>query len=124
VLIVEDEVMIHLLFSDVLEERGVKAVFAVDAIQAINALDAPGAEFRVLVTDINLGRGQLTGWDVARRARDLVPALPVVYMTGDCAGEWATHAVESSVLLTKPFGIGHAVDVIVQLAGAPGVSVD
>lgn len=44
----------------------------------------PGAH-RALVADINL-RGRLSGWDAARRLREIVPYLPVPYMTG-AAGE-------------------------------------
>jgi hypothetical protein len=36
---------------------------------------------RALVTDIDLGGSSPTGWDVARRARELHPELPVVYLS-------------------------------------------
>jgi hypothetical protein len=44
-----------------------------------------------------------TGWDVAKRAREIVPTIPVVYMTGDGVVEWTSKGVPYSLLLTKPF---------------------
>ena len=40
------------------------------------------ADYRALVTDVNLAPGKLTGWDVAKRGRGINADLPVVYMTG------------------------------------------
>jgi hypothetical protein len=37
-----------------------------------------------MITNISLGVGA-DGWDVARRARELTPELPVVYMSGASA---------------------------------------
>ena len=61
--------------------------------------DAP---IRALVTDIDLGT-QVTGWDVARRARELQADIPVVYMTGGSADEWSANGVPNSILIAKPF---------------------
>jgi hypothetical protein len=44
-------------------------------------LDASEGKYRALVTDINLGRDKIDGWDVARRAREIDPNFPVVYMS-------------------------------------------
>jgi len=65
-------------------------------------LEAKGAAYNALVTDVNLG-GKLTGWDVAKRARELTPDMPVIYMTGAAANEWASNGVPNSILLSKPF---------------------
>ncbi len=58
--------------------------------------------YRALVTDIHL-QGALTGWDVAKRARELNPDMPVIYMTGAGADQWPSHGVPNSLLLQKPF---------------------
>lgn len=119
VLVVEDEVMIHLMLEEAFRQDGFATAFATDASQAIKALEAPGADFRALVTDISLGRSLPTGWDVARRARALSPELAVVYLTGQCAADWVTDGVEHSVLLTKPFGLRDLVDAVIRLLNAP-----
>jgi hypothetical protein len=38
-----------------------------------------------------------------RSQREISPAFPIIYITGAAAGEWASHGVPNSVLLTKPF---------------------
>ena len=63
---------------------------------------------------MNLG-GELTGWDVARAAREQFPTLPVVYVTGDSAHEWAAHGVPNSILLSKPFVEAQIVNAVATL---------
>jgi hypothetical protein len=41
-------------------------------------LGAADAKFLALVTDIDLGRDKLDGWEVARRAREINPIFPIV----------------------------------------------
>jgi DNA-binding response OmpR family regulator len=71
------------------------------------------------VTDINLGHGPLSGWDVARRGKEVNP-VPVVYMTGDSAAHWAAQGVPNSVLLTKPFAPAQLLTAVSQLLNASG----
>jgi DNA-binding response OmpR family regulator len=103
VLVVEDEPVIYELLEDALSEAGFKVSYAPNAEAAIDAIEAADMDYAALVTDIALVRGGATGWDVARRARELRASLPVVYMTGDSAGDWASNGVPNSVLITKPF---------------------
>ena len=102
VLIVDDEALIHLALQDALEAGGFAVAAASRAEEAIAMLEAEGAAYNALVTDVNLG-GKLTGWDVAKRARELTPDMPVIYMTGAAANEWASNGVPNSILLSKPF---------------------
>ena len=76
--------------------------------------------YRALVTDINL-RGRMTGWEVAKQAREIDPAFPIVYMTGAAADDWASHGVPNSILLVKPFAPAQLVTAVSQLlnTGAP-----
>jgi DNA-binding response OmpR family regulator len=87
---------------------------------ALQLLDDESRRYRALVTDINLGHGTLSGWDVARRGREVNPELPVVYMTGDSAAEWAAQGVPNSVLLTKPFAPAQLLTAVSQLLNASG----
>jgi len=102
VLIVDDEALIHLALQEALEAGGFAVAAASRAEEAIAMLEAKGAAYNALVTDVNLG-GKLTGWDVAKRARELTPDMPVIYMTGAAANEWASNGVPNSILLSKPF---------------------
>ena len=114
VLVVEDEILIQHVVDDALSEGGFKVVLAASGESAIKLFDEQPT-YRALVTDVNLGPDRLSGWDVARHARELIPDLPVVYMTGDSAAEWAAHGVPNSVLLTKPFAPVQLLTAIAQL---------
>jgi CheY-like chemotaxis protein len=71
-------------------------------------------KYCVLVTDINL-RGKMDGWEVARQARDLDPAFPIVYMTGVAADKWPSHGVPNSIILNKPFAPAQLVTAVSNL---------
>jgi CheY-like chemotaxis protein len=80
-----------------------------------------GGNYRVLVIDIKPGKDRIRGWDVARRARAINPDLPVVYITGANADEWAVQGVPNSVLLNKPFAPAQLITAVSQLlnTGSP-----
>ena len=88
---------------------------------AVELLDASHSKYRALVTDINLGRGKMDGWEVARHAREIDPAFPVVYMSGDSAEDWGSKGVPNSIMLAKPFAPAQLVTAVSQLlnAGTP-----
>jgi DNA-binding response OmpR family regulator len=115
VLVVEDDDLIRGLAEETLGEGGFKVSIASTAEQAVELLDAQEAPYRALVTDVNLASANLTGWDVARRARELNPDIPVVYMTGDGAAEWTSQGVPNSILLTKPFAPAQLLTAVSQL---------
>jgi DNA-binding response OmpR family regulator len=89
-------------------------VIASSGEQAVSLLDAIKPKYRALVTDVKLS-GKIEGWEIAKYAREIDPALPVVYMTGDSADDWAANGVPSSILLTKPFAPAQLVTAVSQL---------
>jgi DNA-binding NtrC family response regulator len=101
-LLVEDDVSLQDLLQIALSDEGFEVVLARNGTKAIAELDANGARFKGLVTDIRLGAGP-NGWDVGHRAREVVSGLPVVYMSGDSAHEWSANGVPESIMLQKPF---------------------
>jgi DNA-binding NtrC family response regulator len=120
ILLVEDEELIRNIVEETLDDGGFKVVLAESGEEAVKLLDASDPKYRALVTDIRLGRGTLTGWDVARHARSIDPELAVVYMTGDSAAEWAAQGVPNSVLLTKPFAPAQLTTAVAQLLNVGG----
>ncbi|MHC4053415.1 response regulator [Bradyrhizobium sp. 25ACV] len=114
VLVVEDDFLIQDLVREALSEGGFEAQVVPSGEDAIHLLEAEIAKHRALLTDVNL-RGSLTGWDVAKRARELNPAVPVIYMTGAAADEWPSRGVPNSVLLNKPFAPAQVVTAVSQL---------
>ena len=102
VLVVEDEFLVQAQLAAPLEEAGFKALTAMKGAEAITILEREGADVRALITDVNLG-GDLTGWDVAQKARELNPHIPVIYTTSSSSEDWAAHGVPNSVHICKPF---------------------
>ena len=67
--------------------------------------------------DIRLGAGP-DGWAVARRARELVPTMPVVYMSGDSSPEWSSKGVPNSLMVAKPFAPAQIITAVSTLLNA------
>lgn len=117
VLIAEDEAEIRNILQDTFEEGGFDVFLVATGEEAISALDGQGENLRAVVTDIRLG-GDITGWDVARHARQLKPEMPVVYMTGTEGSDWAALGVPNSILITKPFAPTQVLTAVSQLLNA------
>jgi CheY-like chemotaxis protein len=117
ILVVEDEPALRQIMVVMLEEAGYAVVSFENGEEAIATLESKISDYLALVTDVRLSRGKhrLTGWDVAQRARELNPELPVIYMTGDSAADWPSHGVPKSVLVTKPFVPSQIITALAQL---------
>jgi len=117
VFVVEDEEPIRQLLDEALSDGGFAVTMAGNGEEAIAMLDAADAAFAALVTDVNLA-GKFTGWEVAAHAREINGALPIIYITGGSAHDWASKGVPNSILLTKPFAVAQVVTAVAQLLNA------
>lgn len=117
VLIVEDDPSIQEIVEDALKEGGFDAAIAASAEEAVTLMKGNVMNYRALVTDINL-KGRMSGWEVAKKAREIDPAFPIVYMTGAAADDWPSHGVPHSILLVKPFAPAQLVTAVAQLLNA------
>jgi len=115
ILIVEDETILLIDLQAGLEDGGYTVLAAQDGEEALSVIAAEGGQIRVLVTDIDLGRSGVNGWDIAERAREGQPDLPVIYMTGASADEWASRGVPRSILLPKPFAMAQITSAVSRL---------
>jgi DNA-binding response OmpR family regulator len=115
ILVVEDDQLIQSVVEASLTDGGFEIVIASSGENALELLDASEGKYRALVTDINLGRDKIDGWDVARHAREIDPAFPVIYMSGRDAGDWASKGVPNSIMLAKPFAPAQLVTAVSQL---------
>lgn len=120
VLIVEDDLAIQAIVDEALNEAGFETALAPSAEEAVTLLKGKVANYKALVTDINL-KGMMNGWQVAKAAREIDPTFPIVYMTGAAAGDWPSHGVPNSILLEKPFAPAQLITAVSQLlnAGTP-----
>ena len=122
VLVVDDESLIGIMIEDALHDGGFRSVLVNSGEKAIPLLTAEPEKFCALVTDINLGPQRLRGWDVARKARELQTAIPVVYVTGDSAEEWSANGVPNSMLVPKPFVAAQILAAVAELLNHNAVS--
>jgi DNA-binding response OmpR family regulator len=100
-LYVEDELITQRCVVDTLREAGFAVTVASDAAAAMNLLETVTEPFRGLITDVDFGQG-LDGWGIARRARELVDTIPVVYVSGASQHDWTSKGVPASVMIAKP----------------------
>ena len=113
VLIVDDEPHIVELIVEALSERGVKVASALTDHDAFDLLERNAQDLSMLVTDINLGKG-VTGFDVARKARELNPSLTIVYITGQ-PQKLDRFGVDGALLVEKPFRSDEFAEQVVAL---------
>jgi two-component system, response regulator PdtaR len=100
-LVVEDDFLVRLTLVDALSDGGFEVLEAADAKEALT-LVCDRDDIAAMLTDINLPGGS-DGFALARAARVIRPALPVVYASGRYSGAEQGQAVEGSHFLAKPF---------------------
>ena len=116
VLLVEDETLILEMVSDVLSEQGFEVHAVSNANEALRYLTA-GSVVDVLFTDINLPG--MDGLSLATLARQMRPALPVVYASGRVASLAVTDTVPRSEFVPKPYDLERIGNVLTKVAGQP-----
>jgi CheY-like chemotaxis protein len=111
-LVVDDEEPVGSVVGDVLETLGHQALVLSDGARAIERLRAE--RFDVVFTD--LAMPGVSGWEVARVAREVSPALPVFVVTGFgvevSAEERRAHGVHA--VYAKPLKIEDVMEAVAQ----------
>jgi DNA-binding response OmpR family regulator len=100
VLLVEDELMICEWVAESLSEQGFAVQTASNAADALRHLASDPVD--VLFTDINLPGG-MDGAALARRARELLPHLPVVYASARVTMLAPEARVPGAIIVPKPY---------------------
>jgi len=102
VLLVEDDRSICDVIAELLSDLGFETVCVHTDRQAYDALPTLPT-FSALVVDVNLGAGT-TGFDVARFARQVLPEVAVIYISGQASPDsFRAFGVRDSAFLLKPF---------------------
>jgi CheY-like chemotaxis protein len=115
-LVVEDDFLVRLTLVDALSDGGFEVLEAADAREALT-LVCDRDDIAAMLTDINLPGGS-DGFALARAARVIRPALPVVYASGRYGGAEDGQAVDGSRFLAKPFTPSLAAAVLHDMIGA------
>jgi DNA-binding response OmpR family regulator len=121
ILVIEDEYALHGFVEDALAEAGFATEIFSSVEEALTLFQS--GKYKALVTDIRL-KSTSNGWEGARQVREREPHLPVIYMTGAAAVEWASRGVPGSIILSKPFAPAQLVTAVSQLINAAGPSAD
>ena len=119
VLVVEDEVLIRNLVADVLSASGFLVHEVTTADEAMEYIDS-GAAIDVLFTDVNLPGG-MNGAELAVRAREIRPEMPIVYASGRYKLSEIAPLVSRSLFMAKPYDPNDVCAILTRLteAGSP-----
>jgi CheY-like chemotaxis protein len=101
ILSVDDDFVSNMDTCEFLRGHGFTVSEVYCAFAAFEVIDRHGY-LSGLVTDIDLGAGA-SGFEVARRARQVHPGLPVVFISGMPAARHRAQGVENAVFIEKPF---------------------
>jgi two-component system, response regulator PdtaR len=100
VLLVEDEFLISEWVAQALSEQGFAVQTAANASDALGHLASDQVD--ILFTDINLPGG-MDGAALARRAREMLPNLPVVYASARATMLAPDARVPGAIIVPKPY---------------------
>lgn len=119
VLVVDDEAALVTLLSDALVDLGYAVHGCPSGVAAREALRAAPDAFDVMVTDERMPG--LSGIELARQARALRPAMPIVLVSGFLGGRIAAQAREAGIteVLKKPLSTRELAVVLARLLGPP-----
>ena len=99
VLVVEDEFLIRMTLAEALSDEGFDVVEAESGDDALSILQTDPA-IKLLLTDIQLP-GVLNGRTLAKQARENMPSLPVIFMTGQ--PDPGDQTSERDIYIAKPY---------------------
>ena len=84
ILVVEGEALVRMMLVDLLDDAGFKVMEAADADEALRVI-ATAPDIQVVVSDVEMPRGSINGFELARRVRDDRKDIGVVIASGRVA---------------------------------------
>jgi CheY-like chemotaxis protein len=114
ILVLEDEVLARRVVAEALAAEGFRVLEAGTGAEALELIESPESP-DILFTDIRLP-GDLDGWAVAERFREVSPAGGVIYATRYSPME-ARH-LRGSLFFAKPYWPADVVKAARELAAA------
>jgi CheY-like chemotaxis protein len=113
VLVVEDESDLREMVVEELTDAGFHVLEAEIGDATLAIIDS-GRPIDVLFTDVRLP-GSVDGWEIARHARDTIPAIHVIYTSGYAPDRSAQ--VPDSLYVRKPYQPSAIIAEIQRLQG-------
>ncbi|RAI69422.1 response regulator [Pseudomonas fluorescens] len=112
ILVVEDDAIVRMLIVDVLEELEFKVLEADGSEQALGMLRDSNQHIDLMMTDVGLPN--MDGRELAKAARALHPALPILFASGYAE---SIEVPEGMHVIGKPFSIDQLRDKVTSLLG-------
>ena len=84
ILVVEDEALVRMMLVDLLDDAGFKVMEAAHADEALLILAAV-PDVQVVVTDVEMPRGSINGFELARRIRSEGQDIGILIASGRAA---------------------------------------
>ncbi|MGE8064285.1 response regulator [Pseudomonas sp. NPDC089569] len=110
ILVVEDDATVRMLIVDVLEELEFAVLQADGGDQALAILKDPTRHIDLMMTDFGLP--DMDGKELAYKALDLRPALPVLFASGYAEN---IEVPQGMYLIAKPFSIDQLRDKVLAI---------
>jgi CheY-like chemotaxis protein len=114
--VAEDEVLVRILISDVLQDEGFKVLEAADAREAMRVLEAR-PDVHVVVTDVEMPPGP-SGIELAQQVRERWPYIQVLVTSGRV---FPTQLPEETVFVPKPWTAESLARLVREAVGRPVV---
>jgi CheY-like chemotaxis protein len=112
ILVVEDDNIVRMLVVDVLEELEYTVLEAADAKEALGYLQNDSQTIDLLMTD--KGLPDMDGIELAKKARELRPTLPILFASGYAENIDAPAGMQ---IIGKPFSIDQLRDIVNSILG-------
>jgi DNA-binding response OmpR family regulator len=118
ILVVEDEPEVRTLLTSMLADAGFEVIAAKDGTGAFHELRKRGANFGLLVTDVDMGR--MNGIELAQSVRSEFPGVPILFVSGlPVPASDLEKVAPGALLVTKPFGAAALIDAVRKLIADP-----
>jgi two-component system cell cycle sensor histidine kinase/response regulator CckA len=101
VLVVEDEEAVRRLIRTALEHNGYGVLLAADGVEALKLISSHTGPLDLLITD--LAMPGMNGTEVARKVKDRLPGIEVLYISGYAEELRQSGEIDESRFLQKPF---------------------
>ncbi len=113
VLVVEDEPMLMLMAGTMVEDAGLKPLYAKNADDAVAILEAR-TDIRIVFTDVDMP-GSMDGIKLAAAVRDLGPPISIIVVSGHKNVPLA-ELPECAHLCGKPYDEQRLVETLIAMA--------
>ncbi len=101
IIVSEDEWLVRMFAADFLDEAGFDVLEAANADEALMLLRTR-PDVQAIVTDVEMPNGSINGFELARRARERLPGLAILIVSGRAVPE-PDDLPDDARFLAKPY---------------------